>query len=1496
MMKFNPKQKLITGFVLMSFLGTTVAPLSLAQEIILPLPGKMVSESQNFTPTMVRGLTIYPKNPLRFDFIIDTGNENLPEDKFEAEAIKLIKYFLSSLTVPENDLWVNLSPYERNRIIPEAFGVTGMGIDLLSQDYILKQLAASLLYPEDALGKDFWQRVRAKAKEKFGSDEIPLKTFNKIWIVPDRAVVYEQQGSVFVAQRHLKVMLEEDFMALNQSLNLNREAVPETSDKQVNGVVSDVVREVLIPEVEKEVNEGKNFGQLRQIYNAMILATWYKKNLKESLLGHVYFNQNKTAGIDIHDKESKLRIYEQYLEAFKKGVYNYIKEDYDPGTQENIAHKYFSGGAVGLKEADLQTVSAPLAQLSPSMQRAVSSPVGKDLKVTWEAVEGLSPAAGPTVQKASALKKSILSAAMAVGICVGCNIAEAEPPSTIQQPPAVSEILPEQQASKSQYWMDLANKDYKKVFERANEFINEPFALDVLKAAVLSKPVPFDETYKSSTELAMSSFERYASHPQALEIAKLAGDITGYWWVYKNFDKIKTLNNGADLIEMALRNEPYFALEQFYRGEYNNFYDAATAARFKAYVEQSSAAIAKTIVAIYKSRYSYEIKLRMTELSHGLVNNWYSLDKAAAFIQGNSYDLFKQLVKIRAIPGAYGVMSQSADISTQAKEIIGGLNRGLATKNLNGVIPKFVQGLSVYETYILIAFGSENINKDSFDYLLKHMQDKLKQSQDPLKDLFSTQYYRGFRAFCIQVARYDRVADFFDIFDTSSVQVLLKEFTEAKVSWWSERTSLTPLEYPFIEFIIAEYLLTRPGLTEAETGYLRQLAENRKRDFLDQPDQSPLLYLVNVYQTRPLMREKSLAALRDHAQNKPDGNFFKVTKYFIHSAEGLAAFRTAAAQNPYDAEGVISESEEVRKALQPVADPVIQLLLTISQMKLSESPSESDEKKQLVALLSDDLINKRLPLPQAVALLDKPFKFMRRLTELKDTPNTLGRYGIDLYSQTFYLKMLQSFNALQLEPDAVQFAALDGVTTVQLYKVMVYGSQEIFTATFNGLFKRLMAGMKRDGWSGERLLQEVNHLRSRSFINMLVNFGSLNEFLATMSEPSRDELLRQFVGGLEKEAESREQAVAVAETFSLVKDPGILMKLQTFVRENYTRVQDENNQQGIAIYGILSGMFSQKAVIDEAWFKEMATKFGLPQVDRLNTDQLFNEQGQNIQRHYFYRDEDGAASFYHFLSFYQGDANWKVTTQKNYVHIVSTRGQRTIEIFANKPNLESEGDKDIAGVFDERRIYPQVVVHRGHNMHVPGTIKQIKNTAVIVSLGSCGGFADVAGVYGQSPDAFILSTKGVGTMTVNDPLGKFLNERILKGGVLVWQDFWQDAGKRITSKDFYQYVSPHRNIGVLFLKAYGSHLAKKEKVAEQTTQVSSSSAEVGGIDLNPALLHLQIKRDGNGFPLPVNQQTIENIRIDGFTPVIINIQPMINLPLFLGLKKDAQPTDLVGML
>ncbi len=360
----------------------------------LPAAGTLVFQSQSHIPVIIEGITIHPENPLLFDFFVDTGDSDLRGEALTNETRKLIKYFLAALTVPEQDLWVNLSPYERERIVPQSFGFTEMGRDLLSQDYILKQLTASLLYPEKDLGKTFWNRIYEKIQAQYGTADIPVNTFNKVWIMPDKAVVYEHGDSAFVIQSRLKVMLEEDYLGLQKTINSREDkaASPEFSEDQLK-VMKEVVREVIIPEIEKEVNEGKNFAPLRQIYHSMILALWYKTSLRESLLGQVYADKNKVTGIDVEDRTAKEKIYNQYLEAFQKGVYAYIKEDYDTKTQQLIPRKYFSGGFVPQIEKD----GMP-EELSTGMERVGDGAIARNPLLASRAFATAQPAGPEAIQ------------------------------------------------------------------------------------------------------------------------------------------------------------------------------------------------------------------------------------------------------------------------------------------------------------------------------------------------------------------------------------------------------------------------------------------------------------------------------------------------------------------------------------------------------------------------------------------------------------------------------------------------------------------------------------------------------------------------------------------------------------------------------------------------------------------------------------------------------------------------------------------------------------------------------------------------------------------------------------------------------------------------------------------------------------------------------------------------------------------------------------------
>jgi len=65
-------------------------------------------------------------------------------------------------------------------------------------------------------------------------------------------------------------------------------------------------------------------------------------------------------------------IYRRYLEAFKKGAFNFIREDIDPATRQPVPRKYFSGGfAFGKEMNAAMLVNQDSSRVPAGLQKAL---------------------------------------------------------------------------------------------------------------------------------------------------------------------------------------------------------------------------------------------------------------------------------------------------------------------------------------------------------------------------------------------------------------------------------------------------------------------------------------------------------------------------------------------------------------------------------------------------------------------------------------------------------------------------------------------------------------------------------------------------------------------------------------------------------------------------------------------------------------------------------------------------------------------------------------------------------------------------------------------------------------------------------------------------------------------------------------------------------------------------------------------------------------------
>ncbi|MDR3716980.1 MAG: hypothetical protein P4L51_29570 [Puia sp.] len=404
---------------------------------------------------------------------------------------------------------------------------------------------------------------------------------------------------------------------------------------------------------------------------------------------------------------------------------------------------------------------------------------------------------------------------------------------------------------------------------------------------------------------------------------------------------------------------------------------------------------------------------------------------------------------------------------------------------------------------------------------------------------------------------------------------------------------------------------------------------------------------------------------------------------------------------------------------------------------------------------------------------------------------------------------VREINALHtVDNPAIRFKILDSLTAEELYYLIVLSEDEIYTSSYLGVYDRIFERMKEP--YGDSLIMHVHGDYFRKFIKMAAAYNKLDHFLGTMDKQNAATIMKSFIIHLERANE--EEAVDVADSYSSIfeKNPNLARFVLKEVRWNYDKNVAAGDKKGTIIYDLLQTLFESA---DSTKKIDLSARLGIPPIYTVDYSSLADDSGRVIEQVFFYgdQDKDGQNSFNDYMALFRGKPGWKILENPQWVTISSTRGKPVL-IFANKPlfgedDPDAKAQTDLGDYLYDHHLRPTIVIHRGHSYHVRYTIKQMPPTARIVVLGSCGGYNNLSEVLRINEEAHIISSKQVGTKTVNEPILQAIDNVLLSGKDIDWLSIWRELGEKfqgdpVAKERFDDYIPPYKNLGAIFIKAY----------------------------------------------------------------------------------------------
>ena len=236
-----------------------------------------------------------------------------------------IKFFLIALSLPNDQMWVNLSPdLDETNILGNQLGKTDLGKKFLFYDLLLKKDAQQLM-------EELQDRFPLLDNLFNISSDVSIR----FWIVPGRGMASVGNDFILLRKTPLDVRVE-----------------IRNKDGELRKKIEALIRKEVLPKLVAKINNSKEYLGLRVIHNSILLAQWYKSYKRDGM-----FSPLIDRGIPVGDLVSdKMWFRKWYLKKYLSMYYKHLLSNV--GSMEYMVNMQLIVGGVDESNAFMELTLA----------------------------------------------------------------------------------------------------------------------------------------------------------------------------------------------------------------------------------------------------------------------------------------------------------------------------------------------------------------------------------------------------------------------------------------------------------------------------------------------------------------------------------------------------------------------------------------------------------------------------------------------------------------------------------------------------------------------------------------------------------------------------------------------------------------------------------------------------------------------------------------------------------------------------------------------------------------------------------------------------------------------------------------------------------------------------------------------------------------------------------------------------------------------------------